>query len=351
MEIDKTGYTSAEIQKIFRFSDNEKTIQQLYYAEETNQIPTSTRKYRGKIPVRYWKEGTLSDIGKKFGFLSETKKKHIITVYFAKGGGNIKSSFTMNLARMMAINGVKAKNGTGKILVIGQDSQMSITDYLLGKPEINSIKEIQQEAGLYELLYENQNLDKVVKQTDLPNLFLIPESVSLALLEKKIRLETKKENFYQRKLMPLLKDFDFIIFDCSPSWSSLHENCLSSSDTVIATVGCDYGSYNALPVNNENIREYQDAMELDWDNYIIQPVMLQKTKLSAQIYSSYLSQFPDETIETPIRSSITGQEALVMRKSVIEYQPDSPLADDYYNAIRAIWKKIKDEEALNELEA
>jgi chromosome partitioning protein len=351
MEADKKGYTSSEIQKIYRFSENEKTLTQLYYAEETSQIPTSVRINRGKVPVRYWSQETLSKIGSKFGFLKQTKEAHIFCVYFAKGGGNIKSSWAMNFLRTMAINGVSKKNGTGKILAIPLDTQQSLTDYLLGKPEIESLKDIKQTKGLYELLYDNEPLENIIKPTDLPNLFIIPESVSLSLLEKKIRFETKKEDFFNKRLLPLLKDFDYIVFDNSPSWSSLQECSLACSDNVIAPVGLDFGGFNALSVNNENIREFQDAMGLSWDNYIIQPVMLQKTKLSAQILSSYMTQYPDEVIEVPIRASIIGQESLVMKKSVIEYAPNSPLADDYYESIKLVWDKVLKAEALNVVEA
>ena len=218
---------------------------------------------------------------------------------------------------------------------------------------VESLEEAQltERAGLYEVLYEKTPLQDVILPTDLPNLFIIPESSSLNSLEKRLRFETRKEYVFKDKLLPQLQDFSVIIFDNSPNWNALIENSLVCATTVISPIGCELGSYQALKNHTTNIKEFSDAVQANWDNYFLVPTVLEKSKISQQIYGSYLNQYPENVLPTPIRRSVVGQEALTLRKSVLEYAPTSSLADDYYEVIKTIWGKILESEALNVLEA
>ena len=62
-------------------------------------------------------------------------------------------------------------------------------------------------------------------------------------------------------------------------------------------------------------------MKLVWDHFYLIPTLLEKTKLSQQIYGAYLNNYGDKVISIQIRRSITGQESRVLRHSVIEHDP------------------------------
>ena len=80
------------------------------------------------------------------------------------------------------------------------------------------------------------------------------------------------------------------------------------STTLISPLGCDLGTYQALEVNLGTISEFQKTLNLLWRNVIVIPTLLENTKLSQQIHGAYLSQCQDESVATPIRRAVKGQE-------------------------------------------
>ena len=81
-------------------------------------------------------------------------------------------------------------------------------------------------------------------------------------------------------------------------------------------------------------------MQLSWDNFFLIPTLLEKTKLSQQIYGAYLNQYADKIIPIPIRRGVKGQEAIILKQSAIEHDPSSPLAQDYFELIQELWDRI-----------
>lgn len=345
----ENSFTSNDIHKIFRIGERYKSQLSLLNAEERGEIPTADRHQRGKVAVRQWTTDQLPAIGRKFGFLKNCKERHVVSCFLSKGGV-MKSSFLYNFARTLALNSVKCDNlPTSKILIIGLDLQGTITDYTLPPLDVESLEdaELLERKGLYELLFEKASLSEVILSTDLPNLFIIPENSALNHLEKRLRFETRKEYYFKDKLLHLLNDFSVVCFDNSPNWNSLIENSLLCADTVISPIGCELGSYQALKNHTSNIQDFSEAAKIDWDNYFLIPTMLEKSKISQQIYGSYLNQYPENTLPTPIRRASAGQEALTIRKSIFEYQPTSSLADDYYEAFKLLWERVLANEAVN----
>ena len=334
----QNGWTTTQISKIFRIKDRYKSRQTLINAEEKGLIPTAERASRGKISVRLWPMEQLPDIGREFGFMEAPKKQVIASIYFPKGGV-LKSTLSYTLARIAALNGIKT-------LVIGQDVQCTITDLILPEEEYDNMEQARTNdatKGLFHHLIEGAPLGEVIRETDIPTLHIIPETSDLNLLEKKIRDKTRREFYYLDNLIPKLDDYDLIIFDNGPNWNMLVENCLTACNNVISPVGCDWNSFKAVERNLSMLEEYRDAVKTSWHNYFLVPTLLETNKLSQQIYGAYLTNFAGQVIEHPIRRTIKGQEALVMGGSIFEYDPSSPLANDYYDLVKKMWSQMAGE--------
>jgi chromosome partitioning protein len=113
MEVMEKGWTTSDVDKLFKISDRVKSPKTLVNAEERGEIPTASRVLRGKIPVRQWALPQLPAIGERFGFLSKPISQKVICIYTPKGGV-LKTSLCYNMARMLALNGIKT-------LIAGQD--------------------------------------------------------------------------------------------------------------------------------------------------------------------------------------------------------------------------------------
>jgi len=329
--VDDFEWTSTRIQKLFKL--NLKNKQTLFNAEKRCEIPLSIRKERGKTQVRLWQTAQLPYIGEKFGFIKKPLNQKIICVYTAKGGV-LKTTLAYNIARILALNGLKT-------LIIGLDIQCSITDICIPPIEAESLEDsAEQHLGMYHILYEKAPLEKVIKNTNLPTLNVIPETPSLNVLEKKIRDEKRREYILKDKIIPHLSQYDAIILDNSPSWNMLIENALTIANVVISPVGCEIGTYHSLQTNLTTLHDFRETMKLSWDHFFLVPTLLEKTKLSQQIYGAYLNEHGENIIPIPIRRAVKGQEAILLRKSVLEHDISSPLSQDYFELIIALWNKV-----------
>jgi chromosome partitioning protein len=328
------NWTPNEVIKLYRI---EKAKTSLYRDEASGLIPQAKRIKRGKSEVRIWEHRDLPEIGKHHGFLSQPVGNKIIAVYTPKGGV-LKSTIALNLARMLALNGIKT-------LVIGLDVQCTVSHNLTKDSEkIDSLDDIQDLHGLYEVSKSKEDggcsIEDAIYETDLPTLFYIPESSNLNLLEQRIRDEKRREHFIERLIKPLKEKFKVIIFDNSPNWNFLIQNSLAAATDIICPIACDIETFRSLTQNIEMINDFKATMELTWANFILIPTKVERTKLSTQIEAQYRTLFPDLITAGSIRVAVKGQESSLEKLSVIEYDAASQLAEDYYEISKDIWQRI-----------
>ncbi len=330
--MEKENWTSADIRAIFRMDERYKSIQTLYNAEERGEIPKAERISRGKIQVRNWKQSQLPAIGSRFGFLPSPNRQLVICKYIQKGGV-LKTTTSFNEARVYALNGIKT-------LIIGLDFECSITDVMLPKSQVMTLEQNHRSLGLYQFLAENAPINEIIQKTSLPTLDIIPETHDLVVLDKWLNQQKRREYIFKDRLLPLLSEYEVIIFDNGPSWQHLIENSITASNVLMCPLGCNLLAYNASETNLSSIFDFQQEMGIKDQIIVMFPTLLERSGLSQQIYAQYLSKFNSYIIPIPIRVSVKGQEALVCKQSILEYAPTSPLAQEYYELITAIWQKI-----------
>ena len=330
----RKGWTSTDIQKLFRLQQRYKSRQILMYAEDRGEIPTAKRIQRGSQSVRMWETAQLPGIGGRFGFVKKPGRQLVLCVYTSKGG-ILKSTVAYCLARILALNNIKT-------LLIGLDVQCTVSDTAIPPPEVGSLEDYQEAEtpGLFHLLFDNARLEDVVRETDLPTLAVIPEGEELNSLEKELRNRNRREYGFKDHLIGQLGGYDVIVFDNTPNWNGLIENALVCSSVVLSPLGCDLNTYKASRKYLANVTGFQAAMQLKWDHFILLPTLLEKSKLSQQIYGAYLNQYGDTILPTPIRRTVLGQESLLEHLTPIEHAPTSPLAQDYYEMTVEFWSRV-----------
>ncbi len=99
---------------------------------------------------------------------------------------------------------------------------------------------------------------QVIRPTNIERLHIIPATIQLAGAEIELVPIVSREVRLQKALSPVKDMYDFIIIDCPPSLGLLTINALTSADTVLIPVQCEYYALEGLSQLLNTIRLVQN---------------------------------------------------------------------------------------------
>jgi len=174
-----------------------------------------------------------------------TGRRQMRRVIFNQKGGVGKSSITCNLAAIAAQLGQRT-------LVVDLDVQGN-SSYYLGVDTYTDKRREAMDGTVAELLKQStgtwfspaKSAIKFVQETAFDNLFLMPSSPTLELIEKE--LESRYKIYKLRDaLKELDAEFDQIFIDTPPNFNFYSKSALIASDCVLVPFDCDSFSKQAL---------------------------------------------------------------------------------------------------------
>ncbi len=296
-------------------------------------LPDFSRGADGR-QLKSWSSSDLSTVGQAIGFLPSLKRPIAASIFVTKGGV-LKSSLTLNLARMAALHGVRT-------CVVGLDMQGDVSTAL---GETNNEDDSLEEAlakmgavkGLAQIYTGDATLDDVLKPTDLAHLFYIPETPELVALDSSLMNRNRREYWLRDTVItPLKREFDLVLMDCSPNWNRLITNSLVASDVLISPLECKINNFRNLTTFRALLQEFTDEMNVSFQHLFVPTRLSPNRKLSQEIRQWYASHLETCTV-TAVRESIQGEEATAMRVSIPEFAPTSVAANEMRALMKEIW--------------
>lgn len=138
-------------------------------------------------------------------------------VYNNKGGVG-KTTATVNLGFAAARSGLR-------VVIWDLDSQAAATYYFRIKPKLR--------GGSTELMRKTRRLTDFVKATNYSDLDLIPAEFSNRYLDR--ILDNKNRSMHRLALVSrsLAEEYDLLLLDCAPSFSTLAENIFNAADALV----------------------------------------------------------------------------------------------------------------------
>ena len=149
----------------------------------------------------------------------------IIAVANQKGGVG-KTTTSINLSAALA-------ELEQKVLVIDCDPQGNTTSgFGLDKDELD--------ATVYELMLGEKDIEECIKEEVLENLSILPANVNLAAAVIEL-IGIEEKEYILKKAVSKVKDrYDFIIIDCPPSLNMLTVNSMTTANTILVPIQCEY---------------------------------------------------------------------------------------------------------------
>ncbi len=155
----------------------------------------------------------------------------IIAIANQKGGVG-KTTSAINLSACLSEIGKK-------VLTVDMDPQGNTTSGLgLDKSDCKHT--------VYELILGECSVTDAVIHTEIENLDLIPSNVNLAGAEIELLDINDREYVLRNEIDYIRDDYDFILIDCPPSLNMLTVNAMTTADTVLVPIQCEYYALEGL---------------------------------------------------------------------------------------------------------
>ena len=249
----------------------------------------------------------------------------IIAVANQKGGVG-KTTTAINLAGSLGVL-------EQKVLLIDADPQANTTSGVGYDP-----KEIKN--GIYECLITKAIAKDCILKTQSPNLDLLPANIDLVGAE--LELVDLKDREYRMKetLIPIYDYYDYIIIDCAPSLGLLTLNALSTADSVIVPIQCEYFALEGLGKLLNTIKIVQQRLN---NNLIIEGLLLTmydtRLRLSNQVVEEVKKHFQEMVFQTIIHRNVRLSESPSYGETIVIHDASSKGAINYLNLASELLKK------------
>ena len=249
----------------------------------------------------------------------------VIAIANQKGGVG-KTTTAINLSACMAETGKK-------VLIIDLDPQGNTTSGLgIDKAEV--------ENTVYELMLDECTIKEAIQKVNIDgveNLSIIPANVNLAGAEIELLGINDKEYILKNAVDYVADDYDYIFIDCPPSLNMLTVNAMTTADSVLVPIQCEYYALEGISQLLHTIdlvhNRLNDKLKI---NGVVFTMYDGRTNLSNDVVASVKNNLNTKIYKTIIPRNVRLAEAPSHGLPINIYDPKSAGAESYRNLAKEI---------------
>lgn len=236
---------------------------------------------------------------------------------FNQKGGVGKTTTNINLSAYLAMAGYK-------VLTIDIDPQGNTTSGLgLDKRNL--------EMSMYDVITSDASLKDIILKSELiQNLYIAPSTMELAGAEVEIIGKPNREVILSNKLKEVENDYDFIFIDCPPSLGVLTINALTSVQSVLIPIQCEFYALEGVGQLINTIKLVKQSLnkELEIEG-VVMTMYDYRTNLSNEVFEEAKNFFNEKVYKTTISRNIRLAEAPSFGLPIMLYDEKCKGAEAY----------------------
>ncbi|MHB8127985.1 MAG: ParA family protein [Mobilitalea sp.] len=239
----------------------------------------------------------------------------IIAVANKKGGVG-KTTTAINLSACLA-------ERNKKVLTIDIDPQGNTSSGLgIDKNKLTN--------SIYQMMLGECTLEECRIRTTIKNLDILPSNVNLAGAEIELIGVEGREYILKKQVDKIREEYDFIIIDCPPSLNTLTVNAMTTADTVLVPIQCEFYALEGLTqlIHTINLVKQRLNPLLEMEGVVF-TMFDARTNLSLQVVENVKSNLKQNIYKTIIPRNVRLAEAPSHGLPINLYDPKSAGADGY----------------------